>query len=444
MTQAAMRIACAHSGHRDDGSCACAPEAPPPRDLPELVRAAALRSVFGGSPGRRAVLRLLGIAGALAALDEVMPLRALEAMAAEDGPVEKKELSVGFLAITCSTPLVMADNLGLFRERGLDVELVRTPGWAVARDRLLGGEYDASHVLTPMPLAMTLGLGSPAAPIGLPVIQNSNGQGLVLAAKHRENRDPKGWKGMTFGVPFTYSMQDLLLRYYVAEHGIDPDKDIVIKAVVPAELVANLKAGILDGFLAPDNAAQLAVHGGAGFIHLLSSEIWDGHPCCGFGLADKFIAQAPNTYLALTRSLLAASAHVTDGKNRKEAAAIVSQQKYINIPKEVAEAVLTGEFDDGLGNRRSVPNRIDFRPFPYHSMGIWMLTQMRRWGYIKEEVDYRAIAERVFRAVDAQKLLAAAGLEAPASTLTKHTILGRDFDASQAAAYLSGFAIKRA
>src|SRR6202007_2674027 len=117
-----------------------------------------------------------------------------------------------------------------------------------------------------------------AQPTALPLVQNTNGQSLALALKHKESRDPRSWKGMTFGVPYQISMHNLLLRYYLAEHGIDPDKDVTIKSLPPPELVANMKAGILDGFLAPNNAAQLAVHSGAGFIHLLSKEIWDGHP----------------------------------------------------------------------------------------------------------------------------------------------------------------------
>jgi nitrate/nitrite transport system substrate-binding protein len=411
--------------------------------MADIVRGAALRAVFGGSPARRAVLRSLGTAAALAILDTVMPLGTLQALAEDKTEPEKSELTIGFIDITCATPLCVADKLDLFRENGLDVELVRTPSWAVISERLSSGAYEASHVLTPQPLALTLGLRGAPKPTALSLVQNTNGDSITLALKHQDKRDPASWKGMTFAVPFEISMQNLLLRYYLAEHGIDPDRDVTIKAVPPPEMVANMKAGILDGFLAPDNAAQLAVYSGAGFIHLLSKEIWDGHPCCGIGVQPALINEAPNTCLAIARALLAASAHVSKAENRKPVAEIVADRKYINCPREVAEAVLTGEFDDGLGNHWSVPNRIEFRPFPYHSMAVWMLTQMKRWGFVKGDISYKDIAEQVFLAADARKLFKEVGLEVPASTYARHVIMGKTFDADQTASYLDGFAIKR-
>jgi nitrate/nitrite transport system substrate-binding protein len=414
-----------------------------PSDMADVVRGAALRAVFGGSPTRRALLGSLGTAAALGILETVMPLGTLQAMAEDKAKPEKSELTIGFIDITCATPLCVADKLGLFSENGLDVELVRTPSWAVISERLSSGAYEASHVLTPQPLSITLGLRGAPQPTALALVQNTNGDSITLALKHKEKRDPASWRGMTFAVPFEISMQNLLLRYYLAEHGIDPDRDVTIKPVPPPEMVANMKAGILDGFLAPDNAAQLAVYTGAGFIHLLSKEIWDGHPCCGIGVQPALLKDAPNTCLALARSLLAAAAHASKAENRKAVAAIVAERKYINCPREVTEAVLTGEFDDGLGNHWSVPNRIEFRPFPYHSMAVWMLTQMKRWGFVKGDISYKDIAEQVFRAAEAEKFFKDVGREVPASTYARHVIMGKPFDADQTASYLDGFAIKR-
>ena len=86
-------------------------------------------------------------------------------------------------------------------------------------------------------------------------------------------------------MPFDYSMHNFLLRYYVAEHGLDPDTDIQIRVMPPPEMVANLRAGNIDGFLGPDPFNQRAVYDEVGFIHILSKELWDGHPCCAFGVA---------------------------------------------------------------------------------------------------------------------------------------------------------------
>ena len=144
-------------------------------------------------------------------------------------------------------------------------------------------------MLSPMPLAITLGVGSNPIPYTVPAIENINGQAITLAIKHKDKRDPKSWKGFKFAVPFDYSMHNYLLRYYVAEHGLDPDQDIQIRAVPPPEMVANLRADNIDGFLGPDPMNQRAVFDGVGFIHMLSKEIWDGHPCCAFAASKEFV-----------------------------------------------------------------------------------------------------------------------------------------------------------
>ena len=156
-----------------------------------------------------------------------MPLDAVKAAVKEfGGPLEKKDLKVGFIPITCATPIIMAHPLGFYSKYGLNVEVIKTAGWAVIRDKTINKEYDAAHMLSPMPLAITLGTGSAAVPYTIPAIENINGQAITLAMKHRDKRDPKQWKGFKFGVPFDYSMHNFLLRYLVAEHGLDPDKDI--------------------------------------------------------------------------------------------------------------------------------------------------------------------------------------------------------------------------
>ena len=145
----------------------------------------------------------------------------------------------------------MADPLGFYKRQGLRVQLNKTAGWALIRDKMLNKEHDASHFLSPMPIAISQGLGSVAQPMRVATIQNINGQAITLHVKHKDKRDPKDWKGFKFAVPFEYSMHNFLLRYYVAEHGLDPDKDIQIRVVPPPEMVANLRAGNIDGFLGP-------------------------------------------------------------------------------------------------------------------------------------------------------------------------------------------------
>ncbi len=128
----------------------------------DFIEASAVRALIPHEPTRRRFLKAVGAGAAMAAISQIMPFGSLHAMAEERGPLERKSLKIGFIPITCATPLIMADPMGFYREQGLDVSLQKTAGWALVRDHMLNGELDASHFLAPMPLAITLGLGSNA------------------------------------------------------------------------------------------------------------------------------------------------------------------------------------------------------------------------------------------------------------------------------------------
>ncbi|WP_424895187.1 CmpA/NrtA family ABC transporter substrate-binding protein [Tepidimonas sp. HKU79] len=410
----------------------------------QFIEAALVKALFPQDAMRRRFLRAVGKGTAMAAISSVVPLASLQAMAQEKAALEKKDLKIGFIPITCATPLIMAHPLGFYQRQGLNVEVVKTAGWALIRDKMLNKEYDATHFLSPMPLAISLGLGSNATPMNVATIQNTNGQAITLALKHKDKRDPKDWKGFKFAVPFEYSMHNFLLRYYVAEAGLDPDKDIQIRVVPPPEMVANLRAGNIDGFLGPDPFNQRAVFEEVGFIHLLTKDLWNGHPCCAFGTSTEFIQQNPNTFAALFRAVLTAAAMAREAKNRELIAKVIAPTQYLNQPEIVLQQVLTGRFADGLGGIKTVPDRADFDPMPWQSMAVWMLTQMKRWGYIKGDVNYRQIAERVFLLTDARKHMK--DLRQPVTEgpgYRKHTIMGKEFDPAKPDEYLRGFAIRR-
>ncbi|MEK9971582.1 MAG: CmpA/NrtA family ABC transporter substrate-binding protein, partial [Ferrovibrio sp.] len=229
--------------------------------LSNAVDQAVVRALIPDDMTRRRVLHAVGAGTLLAAIEQLFPLATAREVFAQGkaGAIEKKDLKVGFIPITCATPIIMAHPMGFYSKHGLNVEVIKTAGWAVVRDKALNKEYDAAHMLSPMPLAITTGTGSNPNPYTMPAVENINGQAITLAMKHKDKRDPKSWKGFKFGVPFDYSMHNYLLRYYLAEHGIDPDTDVQIRSVPPPEMVANLRADNLDGFLAPDPVNQRAV-----------------------------------------------------------------------------------------------------------------------------------------------------------------------------------------
>jgi nitrate/nitrite transport system substrate-binding protein len=410
----------------------------------DFIEATLVKALLPSEPLRRRFLQAVGATTARAAIASLLPLGALEAMAQDKAPLEKKDLKLGFIAITCATPLIMADPLGFYRKEGLNVQLNKTAGWALIRDKMLNKEHDASHFLSPMPLAISMGLGSVAQPMRVATIQNVNGQAITLAMKHKANRDPKNWKGFKLAVPFEYSMHNFLLRYYLAEAGLNPDVDVQIRVVPPPEMVANLRAGNIDGFLGPDPFNQRAVYDEVGFIHILSKDIWDGHPCCAFGVSDDFIKQNPNTFAALYRSVLTAADMARDPKNRELIAKVISPTAYLNQPETVVAQVLTGKFADGLGGIKTVPDRADFDPVPWQSMAVWMLTQMKRWGYIKGDVNYKQIAEQVFLLTDAKKQMKALGQKVPEGAYRKYKVMGKEFDPAKPEAYAASFAISKA
>ncbi len=408
-----------------------------------FVEAALVKALFPQDSLRRSFLRAVGRRSAMAAIGSVLPIASLQAMAQDKGAIEKKDLKIGFIPITCATPLIMAHPLGFYQKQGLNVEVVKTAGWALIRDKMLNKEYDATHFLSPMPLAISLGLGATATPMNVATIQNTNGQAITLASKHKDKRDPKDWKGFKFAVPFEYSMHNFLLRYYVAESGLDPDRDIQIRVVPPPEMVANLRAGNIDGFLGPDPFNQRAVFEEVGFIHLLTKELWNGHPCCAFGTSTEFIQKNPNTFAALFRAVLNAAAMAREAKNRELIAKVIAPQQYLNQPETVIAQVLTGKFADGLGNVKTVPDRADFDPIPWQSMAVWMLTQMKRWGYIKGEVNYKQVAEKVFLLTDARKHMKSLDQKVPDGSYPKFNVMGKAFDPDKPDAYVASFAIKR-
>ena len=409
-----------------------------------FVEASLMKALFPHDAVRRNFLRAVGRRTAMAAIGSVLPIASLQAMAQEKGALEKKDLKVGFIPITCATPLIMAHPLGFYRNQGLNVEVVKTAGWALIRDKMLNKEYDATHFLSPMPLAISMGAGSNAVPMHVATIQNTNGQAITLHVKHKDKRDPKDWKGFRFAVPFEYSMHNFLLRYYVAEHGLNPDTDIQIRVVPPPEMVANLRAGNIDGYLGPDPFNQRAVFEEVGFLHLLTKDLWNGHPCCAFGTSAEFIKANPNTFAALYRAVLTAAAMARKPENRELIAKVISPAAYLNQPETVVAQVLTGRFADGLGKVQNVPDRADFDPIPWQSMAVWMLTQMKRWGYVKGDINYRQIAERVFLLTDAKKTMKDLGMTPPEGAYPKFTIMGKVFDPAKPEDYLKSFAIARA
>lgn len=377
---------------------------------------------------------LLVTACAPARGSSVVPAQPVATAVPLSSKVEKAELTIGFIPITCSTPVIMADPLGFYSRYGLGVTVKKFAGWADIRDAFIAKEIDAAHLLAPIPIATTLGVGGTQVPALLAAVQNINGQAITLANQFQGKvSGPQDFRGLRMGVPFEFSMHNFLLRHYVSTGGLDPNKDLEIRVMRPPDMVANLATGNIDGYLGPDPFNQRAVFENVGYLHLLSKELWAGHPCCGFVTSREFKEKYPGTYTALSQAIVDASLYAHKPENRKEIAAAIAPQNYLNQPVEVVEAVLSGKFHDGKGNFLDEANRIDFDPYPWKSFATWIASQMVRWGYVTpaqaEGLDYKKLADEVFMTGDVRQALERAGAAAPKDEYRKETIMGKTFDA---------------
>ena len=409
------------------------------------VEQALLHGMFPNAPTRRNLLRAVGAGVLLEAVSSLLPFGHLAAMAQERIAPEKTSLRIGMIPITCATPLVMAAHLGLFAKHGLaSVELARTDAPGPIRDKLASGEFDLAQQVMPAPIIASMGASAGQAPdlTNVLAIQNQHGSALVLALKHRDNRDPNNWKGMRFGIPFEQSQHALVLRYLLAEHGLDPDNDVSFRVIPALDFVANLRSGNIDGFFASEPAGQRAVHEGLGFVQALSRDLMPGLPCCAFTARADWIRQHPNAFLAAYRAVVEAGVHLSKAQNRPGVAAILARPQYLDQPRIVIEQVISGRYADGLGNVLLAPDRIEFDPYPHHAMAIWLMTQLKRWGMVRGDINYRQIAEQVMLATGAGARLAELGIAVPAQRGAE-TIMGRVFDPAQPEAYIAGFKIRR-
>jgi nitrate/nitrite transport system substrate-binding protein len=423
-----------------DGECSCRADATTASDRDRGIQAgiedALLHGLFPQPMLRRTLLKTVGAATLLGALSTLLPLDDLKAIAQEKKPLEKTKLAVGFLPITCAAPLIYGEIRGEYAKEGLEVGLQKIAGIGIIRDKMINGELDVSQQVMPVALTMTAGVGGTTQAIKVLTICNQNGNSLVLANKHKDNRDPANWKGFTFAVPFEQSHQAMQLRNYIAAHGLDPEKDVTYRIIPPTEYVSALRVGGIDGFFGGEPGGQRAVYEGAGFIQAISRDLWNGHPCCSVTAADSWIKQNPNTFMAFYRAVIAASLFVSDKSNRAGMAKVLAQPQYINAPEIVVDQVISGRYADGLGNIKTAADRVDYQPFPQYSAAVWLMVQLRRWNMLKEDLDYKKLAQEVMLATEAEKIMRDMGVDPPPAVFRKEVILGQEFDSGKPEEYL--------
>jgi len=408
---------------------------------------------------RRNFLRRSAKGAALATLFAGLPKSWVGSVYASDAP-ETAALNFGMIALTDCSPIVIAHEKGLFKKYGIASTVTKGANWAAIRDNLSSGTIQATHMLIGMPIASTMGLaGSPKKPMIIPWLMNRNGQAITLKTewKGKVGADPKAIKpfvakAQSLGEPLAFAMtfppgtHAMWMRYYLGAGGINPDKDVSLIVVPPAQMVSNMKIGKMDGFCVgePWNARSIA--DGIGFTSVTTQDMWKDHPekVCAF--TGEFADKNPRTVKAVLKALHEASIWLDIMDNRPEQAKIVSAPAYINCPEDVILGRLQGKYLYGDGRKLRDPNYMIFSQrncnYPQYKYARWFLTQYRRWGLVTGAPDYEGIAKKVMRPDIYEEAMKEIGYAHGGANNDKETLFDGTFDpAGDLEAYAKGFAV---
>jgi len=374
---------------------------------------------------------------------------------------EKGVIKLGFMPLTDCASLVMASVLGLDEKYGIKLELRRQHSWSGMRDRLLSGELDAAHVLYGLLYGVETGIGTPATRMALLMNLSRNGQAITLsralaaqgisdlgslAAQLR-----KGTRRFTFAHTFPTGNHAMLLYYWLAAGGIDPLREVQVATVPPNQMAANLAAGHMDGFCAGEPWSTRAMLDASGFTAAASQDIWPDHPGKALGTTAAFADAHPHACRALIAAVLEAARWIDESTEHREATAeVLSSPAYVNAGRGEIAARLHGQYANGLGRYWIDPDPLQFfaggeATFPYLSDGMWFMTQHRRWGLLREELDYAAVAARVNRVGLYREAALMARVPAPFELLRTSMLMdGKVWTGRNPDAYISSFPIHRA
>ncbi|HIK38157.1 MAG: nitrate ABC transporter ATP-binding protein [Geminocystis sp.] len=326
----------------------------------------------------------------------------------------KVSLTLGFMPTIDCAPLVVAKELGFFAKHGLEeVSLHRGESWQELVRGVLSGNLDGAQMPAPMPLAMTLGLeGQPAQPLMGSLVLSRNGsaitlsrrlwrQGVKTAADLRAYIESTGQR-LRFGIVHPASMQNLLLRYWLAAAGIDPDQDLELLVIPAAQMAHHLEAGYISGFCVEQPWNSQAVRLGEGVIVATDLEIWPGRPEKVLGVRPEWVQARPQQHLALVKALIEACEYCDTIKNRAEIAQLLCRPEYVGGSPEEAYAGFVHPLNRGDDSAPAFQPR--FHQFYVHRSlcprqpeGLWMMTQLARWQLTPFPKNWLEIVQRVQR-----------------------------------------------
>jgi len=391
----------------------------------------------------------------------IKKLRARKVQAIARHGLEKVNLDIGFVPLTACAPVAIALEKGFFAKHGLDeVNLVRETSWRGIVDGIAGGYLDAAQMPSGMPLWFSLGgHNNQILPVVTSLTMTRNGNGITLSRRLYDQGvyDMESFRAVLqstpevqhrMGMVHPSSMHNLLLRYWLAAGGIDPDRDLALQTIPPAQMVVDLQNNAIDGFCVGEPWNLRAAMDEVGFTIATDREIYDGHPGKVLGVRESWANTYPNTHIALTKALLDACRYCADPDHATEIRQILAQRTYLGMPVEYIQ----------LGNPNSTACELDtpMREFAHHlffgnganrpsrTEHLWHMTQLARWGDVPFPRNWLEILERIIR-VDVYSTAARelGLLDAKFTRGSIHLFDGTDFDAEDPIGYLNSLAIKR-
>jgi nitrate/nitrite transport system substrate-binding protein len=397
----------------------------------------------------------LGAAGVLGALPP--GVRNAAWAAGSDAP-EKPEVKIGFIPLTDCASVVIASEMGFDKKYGVKITPSKEASWAAVRDKLVNGELDAAHVLYGLIYGVQLGIGGPKKDMAVLMGINHNGQAISLSNQLKEKGVTDGAKlkaligkekrEYTFAQTFPTGTHAMELYYWLASHGINPMSDVKTIVVPPPQMVANMRVGNMDGFCVGEPWGARAIYDKIGFTATTTQEIWKDHPEKVLGTTLEFTKKYPNTTRAMMAAVLEASKFIDATANRAKVAQIIASKSYVNAPEEVILGRFLGNYDNGNGKSWKDSNYMKFYNdgfvnFPHLSDGMWFLTQHKRWGLLKEDPDYLAVAKQVNQLELYKQAAALAKVKVPANPMRTSKLMdGVVWDGKNPKAYANGFKVK--
>lgn len=405
--------------------------------------------------GRRSFLQTAAVATGAG----MMALRTGGVWAAGSDKPEKEEVRIGFIPLTDCASIVMASVLGFDKKYGVKFIISKESSWASVRDKLVNGELDAAHVLYGLVYGVQMGVSGNKKDMAVLMTLNNNGQAITLSKKladqgavdgaglaklmQREKRE------YTFAQTFPTGTHAMWLYYWMAAHGINPLKDAKVITVPPPQMVANMRVGNMDGYCVGEPWNHRAIADGIGITAATTQDIWKDHPEKVLGTTAEFAQKYPNTARAMTAAILEASRWIDASlSNKMKMAETIADKSYVNTSVDVINQRILGRYQNGLGKTWDDPNSMKFYNdgavnFPYLSDGMWFMTQHKRWGLLKDDPDYLAVATKVNRIDIFKDAATMAKVSVPKSAMRSTKLMdGTVWDGKNPAAYAASFKIK--